>query len=585
MASNPPISPTVHAQHNRQRTGFFGLWGRSEKPGTADPAAGIETNREGLRHGHADLGADTLTHVDNTPLAENEDVFRKRIAHRVRKTRLSKWVGSIAAYFRPPELTADEIAMQRENDERRLLERHLTIEAQDAATAMIHKLTSIGKCRRRVVDGGERVLEEVFFDVIKYTPQAFYFHVGGYAGQGVMDLYNDQVCTDLSESVGHRVRSQFEPDKGLIYILERASTMGIPDFVSLKDMSDRIPNDAQPLVFPVGVTANGRHLRRDLADAPHLLVAGTSGGGKSNDLNSILCTFIMRNTPEAVRFLLFDIKGGVEFNFFYGLPHLLKVERGGWKCDGIIETPDDVMPALEWLMDECKRRNKTLKDAGRKNIREYNRGRRSKNRLPLIVAVVDEFATLKFQADKRCEDVLSALANISRAAGIHLIIATQHPKSEVINTKITTNFPWRMAFSMPSAASMTVIGSWDAINLSPKGRAIFRTPEETLQIQTPRVTDSTIRAIVTSAKSGSSDGLQMTAVDAEELIKWSLDNLNGKLLYEALFKQFSGKLTQQNLKDILVSMDNQTFDIEGVIYNVIPPAGQLARRLEKSEQN
>jgi DNA segregation ATPase FtsK/SpoIIIE-like protein len=493
---------------------------------------------------------------------------------------------SVASYFAPAELTADDLALARENDERRLLEKQLIQEAIDAQRAMINKLTAIGKCRRRVVDGSEKVLDEVWFDVIKFTPQAFYFHVGSFAGQGVMDLYNDEVCTDLSESVGHRVRSQFEPDKGLIYILERASTMGIPDFVSLKDMIDRIPKDASPLVFPAGVTANGRHLRRDLSDAPHLLIAGSSGGGKSNDLNSILCTFIMRNTPEAVRFLLFDIKGGVEFSFFYGLPHLLKITSDALNCDdGIIESPEDVLPALEWLMIECKRRNKMLKDAGRKNIREYNRGRRAKNRLPFIVAVVDEFATLKFQADKKCEDVLSALANISRAAGIHLIIATQHPKSEVINTKITTNFPWRMAFSMPSAASMTVIGSWDAISLSPKGRAIFRTPEETLQLQTPRVTDSTIRAIVASAKSGSADGVQMSAVDAEEIIKWTLDNLNGRLLYEALIKQFGGKLTQANLKDILISMDNQTFDIEGVIYNVIPPRGQTARYLEKAEQN
>jgi DNA segregation ATPase FtsK/SpoIIIE-like protein len=584
LSSNLPSR--VNAAHNRQQTGFFGLSGQSEPEGTEDPNTGIEDGNEGIQDGHGSLEAATLDRVDRTPLAENDDLSRRRILHRVRKSRLVKFIYRMFERITPPQPTTEELAIIREDKERKSLELLLNQEADDAASAMINKMTNTGHCRRRMRDGSEHITEEVQFDHIKITPNAFYFHVGSYAGQSVMDLYNDQVCTDLSESVGHRVRSQFTPDVGLFFILERASTMGIPEFVPFADMIERFAQDAPPLSFPVGVSANGRHIRRDLAEAPHIIIAGGSGKGKSVSMNGILATFISRNRPADVRLVLFDLKGGVEFNFYVGLPHLLAMtDDKDWTCDGIIETPVDVVPALNWLMDECQRRLKMLKKSGHKNIREHNRGRHERNRIPYIVAAIDEYAVMKTLASSKSEEILAALANISRAAGIHFILATQTPKAEVLNTKISVNFSWRLAFAMPPSASQVVLGSWDAVGLATPGRAIFQAPNEQLQVQAPRITNSTIRAIVQSAKSGQSTAAEMTSVDAEEILLWAKNNLNGKLTFDNLFRQFGAKITKAALNDLLISMDNQTFDVNGTLYLVEPGQGRRSRAMQTVVEN
>jgi hypothetical protein len=574
----------VNLAHIRQWTGRALLMGFSQKPGTEAPAEGVADNAEGLRRGKGKLIAGVQEIADTSPMIENDDPLRRRIFRRPRQWRWLRALRNWAGYLKPREMTADELAIRDENKRRMELEKLLLDEATLMESRMVTKLAAIGLCKKRMKDGSEYVTDKVSFDAVKMTPQAFYFHVGHYPdGVTVMGLYNDSVCTDLSEAVGHRVRSQFDADKGLLFIVERASTMGVPDFVTFKDMMDRLPQNLGALAFPIGVAANGRHVRRDLVDMPHLLVAGTTGAGKSNMINAMICCWIMRNTPADMQLLLIDLKGGVEFGPYGDIPHLIAIpELGGTAQNGIIETLDDVIPALDWINDEGQRRLAILKKAGYRNVTEYNRKKHPKNRVPRLVVVIDEWANIKLQLGKKAESALTNITNLYRAAGIHVVLATQNPKAEIVNTVITTNFSCRMAFSMPQAASQVVLGNWYAFNLNPKGRMYFQSPDEGLLLQAPRITDSTIRAIVETSKSGG-QVKEMTAIDAEELLEWALLNLNGKLDSIQLFTQFKDRITKHGLTDLLRSMDGQTYQVNDAMYIIAPPAGSIARKAELVE--
>jgi DNA segregation ATPase FtsK/SpoIIIE-like protein len=268
-------------------------------------------------------------------------------------------------------------------------------------------------------------------------------------------MAQDWVSTELAATIGKKMRYDLDLE-GLRYTVEVGSTLSIPNFVGFGDLDDRhpMPKNLPPLAFWVGLAANGSPIYRNLADAPHIIIAGSSGGGKSNMENTIACTLIRNNTPDRLRMVFFDLKGGVEFSHFEGIPHLWPMtDKKEWHTTGIVEYPTDVIPALKVLFDECMTRLGKLKKAKVKNINEYNRGK--KNRIPYIVVFFDEWASTKKLVGAEAEMIMSNIANLSRSAGIHFILATQYPKAEIINTTISVNFPWRIAFNMPSGASQS----------------------------------------------------------------------------------------------------------------------------------
>jgi DNA segregation ATPase FtsK/SpoIIIE-like protein len=201
------------------------------------------------------------------------------------------------------------------------------------------------------------------------------------------------------------------------------------------------------------------------------------------------------------------------------------------------------------------------------------------NLIPYIGAFFDEWAVTKTMVPG-AEALLSTIANISRAAGIHFILSTQYPKAEILNTAISVNFPWRFAFNMQSGSSQSVLGNWDAFGLSPSGRAVLKTNEGSVQVQTPRITERMIFATVEKSKSGQAADTKSVGIDEKDVLTWAIDNVGGKLSLETLFNQFKEKITQAELRDLLKSMESQVFEVHGTQYKIIPRSGNLPRRME-----
>jgi hypothetical protein len=577
----------LNLRHAKQLFGWRALRGFSQPAGHIATRDLTAVNRAGLKLGQNTLAAEAVLVHDNSPIVENEDPWKTRIIRRWR-TPLEKWqrrIRRLLGIFQKRVLSPEEQRENEENAQRKLLAKFHISQAEICTRQMVTVLTRLGLCKKKIQDGNERVIDRVWFDVVKFGPMAYYFHVGKFPdGISVMDLYNDQVTTDLSESVGHRVRSEYRADngQGLVFIVEIASAMGIPEFVGFQDMKEAMPDNLPALSFPAGVAPNGRHVRRSLEDMPHLLVAGGTGSGKSNMINAIICTLIMRNTPEQLRVILFDLKRGVEFWAYEGIPHLQPLTGlAGDLQKGIIETLDDVLRAFDWIIEVGDERLDKIKAAGFRDITGYNARRKGRNRMGRLVIVIDEWANISLMLGRKAESKLTRITNLYRAAGIHVILATQNPKAEIINTVITTNFTSRMAFNMPSAASQTVLGNWHALGLSPKGRFILQTPEEEIQLQAPRITDGTINNIVKELISGKGETVEMSSLDPEEVLEFALENLGGSMQITQLYQHYRDRITQARLKELLKSMDNKEFTINETLYKIIPGEGSAPRTMEK----
>jgi S-DNA-T family DNA segregation ATPase FtsK/SpoIIIE len=219
--------------------------------------------------------------------------------------------------------------------------------------------------------------------------------------------------------------------------------------VHLGDVFGRAPEDWSPLTVWLGKDIAGRAVGADLAKMPHLLVAGTTGAGKSACVNAMLCSVLMRATPHEVRLVLVDPKQ-VELNHYDSIPHLLTP---------VITSPRMAANALQNLVREMEQRYGTMSLAKTRSLPELNRVREGRGEAPLpyILCVIDELADLMMVAPADVEDSIIRLAQKARAVGIHLVLATQSPRVDVITGMIKANVPSRIAFAVSSQTDSRVI--------------------------------------------------------------------------------------------------------------------------------
>ena len=224
-----------------------------------------------------------------------------------------------------------------------------------------------------------------------------------------------------------------------------------------------------PVPLLLGKNVAGEEVVEDLSKMPHLLVAGASGKGKSVCLSAIINGFLMCRTPEQLRLILVDPKGGTEFKVYERLPHLLVP---------VVTDIKQVVAALRWAAKEMARRQKVIADAGTSDIREYNASAKADERMPYIVVVIDELADIMIQSKRDVEPVLSRLMALARATGIHLILATQRPDVQVISGTIKANIPGRVAFATSNATdSRTILDESGAEALIGDGDMLYRTSD------------------------------------------------------------------------------------------------------------
>jgi S-DNA-T family DNA segregation ATPase FtsK/SpoIIIE len=246
-----------------------------------------------------------------------------------------------------------------------------------------------------------------------------------------------------------------------------------PSLVRLRSImeSDAFQSISSPLTIGLGRDVSGSAVAADLAAMPHLLIAGTTGSGKSVCIATIAACLAVDNTPEDLRLVMIDPKM-VELIRFNGLPHLF----------GKVETElTRILGVLRWCMTEMDRRYRLLEEAKVRDIDMYNRRvRRKRNaeRLPRIVLLIDELADLMMMAPDQTERTLVRLAQMARATGIHLVIATQRPSTDILTGLIKANFPARISFAVASSVdSRVILDTGGAETLLGKGDMLFLSPE------------------------------------------------------------------------------------------------------------
>ncbi|MEE8348711.1 MAG: DNA translocase FtsK 4TM domain-containing protein [Acidobacteriota bacterium] len=267
--------------------------------------------------------------------------------------------------------------------------------------------------------------------------------------------------------------------------------------IALKDVleSAAFQQSESKLTLALGKLINGNTYVSDLARMPHLLIAGATGTGKSVALNCVVCSILYKASPADVRFIMIDPKR-LELGLYKDIPHLLTP---------IVTDPRQSANALNWAVSEMEERYKTLAQEGVRNIDQYNQmideateGFEEKKRLPYIILIVDELADLMMTAGKEIEASLTRIAQMARAVGIHLILATQRPSVDVLTGLIKANFPCRISFRVASRVdSRTILDSNGAERLLGNGDMLFLPPgtSRLIRIHGAYVSEKEIRKI------------------------------------------------------------------------------------------
>ncbi|HEX4323369.1 MAG TPA: DNA translocase FtsK [Gaiellaceae bacterium] len=240
-----------------------------------------------------------------------------------------------------------------------------------------------------------------------------------------------------------------------------------PNLVTLGDIFEPLPATASPVAVWLGKDISGAAVWTDLARMPHLLIAGTTGSGKSGCLNALLTSVLLRATPDDVRLILIDPKR-IELSHFESVPHLLTP---------VVSSPKEASAVLANCLAEMERRYERLSSVRARNINEANRAFRQRGEptLPYVLVVIDELADLMMVAPQAVEDAVIRLAQKSRAVGIHLVLATQRPSVDVITGMIKANVPSRIAFAVSSQTdSRVILDSGGAESLLGQGDMLFK---------------------------------------------------------------------------------------------------------------
>ncbi len=294
---------------------------------------------------------------------------------------------------------------------------------------------------------------------------------------------------NLSDDIARNTSSE----SARISTIPGSNTVGIElpnlsrENVYLSEILDKTDFKKKEIKLPIalGKSISGTPLVGDLASMPHLLIAGTTGSGKSVCINTIILSLLYRHTPEKCKFILIDPKM-LELSTYEGIPHLL--------CPVITEAKK-AASVLGWVVKEMESRYRLMTKEGVRNIDSYN----TKHKLPMpyIVVVVDEMSDLMLVAGKEIENYIQKLSQMARAAGIHIIMATQRPSVDVITGTIKANFPTRISFQVTSKIdSRTILGEQGAEQLLGKGDMLYMSSaNKILRIHAPFVSDNEIEKI------------------------------------------------------------------------------------------
>ena len=306
---------------------------------------------------------------------------------------------------------------------------------------------------------------------------------------------SDDIALNLATS-GVRIEAPI-PNKAAVGIEvpnKNVSIVRIRDIIDSNEFVDA----KSDLSFAIGKNIDGKIAVGDISKMPHMLIAGATGSGKSVCINSMIVSLLYKSSPEDVRLLMIDPKV-VELGVYNGIPHLLVP---------VVTDPRKAAGALNWAVTEMLNRYKLFADTGVRDLKGYNKLAETKDdikALPHIVIIIDELADLMMAAPNEVEDAICRLAQMARAAGMHLVIATQRPSVDVITGVIKANIPSRVAFAVSSQVdSRTIIDAGGAEKLLGRGDMLYYPmgTAKPIRIQGCFVTDSEVENVVEFIKSG-----------------------------------------------------------------------------------
>ncbi|SFB91225.1 DNA translocase FtsK [Streptococcus equinus] len=407
-----------------------------------------------------------------------------------------------------PEVTPAEQEMLDQEDDGEPLEVDFTAKAN-----LLYKLPTIDlfapdksknqSKEKNIVRRNIKVLEDTFnsfgIDVkverAEIGPSVTKYEVKPAVGVRVNRISN--LADDLALALAAKdVRIEAPiPGKSLVGIEVPNSEIATVTFRELWEQADTDPNKL--LEVPLGKAVNGTARTFDLARMPHLLVAGSTGSGKSVAVNGIIASILMKARPDQVKFMMIDPKM-VELSVYNDIPHLLIP---------VVTNPRKAARALQKVVDEMENRYELFSHFGVRNIAGYNakveefnaQSEQKQIPLPLIVVIVDELADLMMVASKEVEDAIIRLGQKARAAGIHMILATQRPSVDVISGLIKANVPSRVAFAVSSGTdSRTILDENGAEKLLGRGDMLFKPIDENhpVRLQGSFISDDDVERIV-----------------------------------------------------------------------------------------
>jgi S-DNA-T family DNA segregation ATPase FtsK/SpoIIIE len=263
-----------------------------------------------------------------------------------------------------------------------------------------------------------------------------------------------------------------------------------PQIITLKNLLSQpiFINNPDPLLVPLGLDVAGNPQAASIGKMPHVLIAGATGSGKSVLLNAWISTFLFRTKPEDLRLILVDPKR-VELSLYNGIPHLLSE---------VIVEAKKIISALQWTVSEMENRYKEFARVGARNLESYNNLPNIEKK-PYIIFIIDELADLMIFAARDAEDLITRIAQMARATGIHLVLATQRPSVDVITGLMKANIPTRVAFNVSSMIdSRVIIDMPGAEKLLGRGDMLFLPPDQAKpkRIQGPFITEKDVQKLV-----------------------------------------------------------------------------------------
>lgn len=458
-----------------------------------------------------------------------------------------------------PPLTPEEKARKEAHKEEQARRKDIMKEAHKIYNEIVRNLTLLGLAKLEGRQGFIRRYDKVKFEAVVCTDDAVYLKLNARRlpwKVGLADINQPEVAQNLSFALQREVSFEFEqPSYGFWVVVGLASgAAGIPKSFpyyspnSTKNARELTPV-SKPLAIPIGVTHSRKFVYDTIPNMIHGLIAGASGQGKSVFLNQMICHLITHNSPGKLKLALVDLKGGLEFQIYENVPHLLTP---------IICEREDVPPILKEFQAEKIKRTRLIKSKGFKDITGWNASQ--PNRIPVWLLIFDEIQNLMLdkKIKSKVDELMKDLAEQGRAVGLHVFLCTQYPDREVVSTSIKANCTTKICFKSSDMGSMVVLGNQSASKMPTRGRGIYRgNGRADIEVQTPYLGRLSGGELDKKAEAAMITEAINTAIEMWSKPEADTPEELGRKIFGVMWREYGGNCSLRLINDVIEGVNEQ----------------------------